>query len=194
MPAVWRDFQSLLPLCLEQRLERVTPEGVRQVYQWVHDLAYTDDDKRTWTLTAIQCQETIDEQTTTWAWITERKVTAQTVVDVATKGGRHRWHLEKQGFNTQKNSGFNLEHAYSHCCGQAFYYLLQIAHLILQLLEKGSLLRHWAQELGQTPLQLLGSLKNIARRLLDSIRYLRIEDAAYDPVAAARIQIRLDSS
>ncbi len=194
LPAVWQDFQSLLPLCPQQRLERVTPEGVRQVYQWVHDLSYTDDQKRTWTFTAIQCQETVDEQTTTWAWITDRKVTAQTVIDVATKGGRHRWHLENQGFNTQKNSGFNLEHVYSHHCWQAFYYLLQIAHLILQLLEKGSLLRRLAKELGQTPMQLFGSLKNIARRLLDSIRFLRIEEAAYDPAAAARIQIRLDSS
>ena len=72
--------------------------------------------------------------------------------------------------------------------------MLQIAHLILQLLEKGSLLRGLAQELGQTPLQLFGSLKNIARRLLDSLRYVRSEDAAYDPAAAARMQIRLDSS
>ena len=194
LPTVWQDFQSLLPLCPQQQLERVTPAGVRQVYQWVHDLSYTDDQKRTWTFTAIQCQETVDEQTTTWAWITNRKVTVQTVIDVATKGGRHRWHLENQGFNTQKNSGFNLEHVYSHHSWQAFYYLLQIAHLILQLLEKGSLLRCLAQELGQTPMQLFGSLKNIARRLLDSIRYLRIDDAAYDPAAAARIQIRLDNS
>jgi len=194
MPAVWQEFQSLLPLCPENRLERITPEGVRQVYQWVQDLSYTDDQKRPWTFKAIQCQETVHGQTTTWAWITDRKVTAQSVVAVATKGGRHRWHLENQGFNTQKNGGFNLEHAYSHRHWQAFYYLLQIAHLILQLLEKGSLLRRLAQELGQTPLQLFGSLKNIARRLLESIRFLRIEDAAYDGAAAARIQIRLDSS
>jgi hypothetical protein len=194
MPAVWQEFQSLLSLCPENRLERVTPEGVRQVYQWVQELSYTDDQKRSWTFRAIQCQETVNGQTTTWAWITDRKVTAQSVVAVATKGGRHRWHLENQGFNTQKNGGFNLEHAYSHRHWQAFYYLLQIAHLILQLLEKGSLLRHLAQEVGQTPVQLFGSLKNIARRLLESIRFVRIEDAAYDHAAAARIQIRLDSS
>jgi hypothetical protein len=193
LPAVWQEFQSLLPLCPEQRLERVTPEGARQVYLWVHDLSYTDDQKRPWSFTAIQCQETIDGQTTTWAWITDRAVTARTVVEVATKGGRHRWHIENQGFNAQKNGGFNLEHAYSHRCWQAFYYLLQIAHLLLQLLEKGSLLRRLARELGRTPLQLFGSLKNIARRLLESFRFRRIEDTAYDRAAAARIQIRLDS-
>src|SRR5713226_7232498 len=43
MPAVWQEFQSLLPLCPEQRLERVTREGMRQVYQWVHDLSYVYD-------------------------------------------------------------------------------------------------------------------------------------------------------
>ena len=45
MPAVWQEFQSLVPLCPENRLERITPEGVRQVYQWVQELSYTDDQK-----------------------------------------------------------------------------------------------------------------------------------------------------
>jgi hypothetical protein len=36
-------------------------------------------------------------------------VSKNTVVEVATKGGRHRWHIENQGFNRQKNSGLNLD-------------------------------------------------------------------------------------
>ncbi|MBI3412057.1 MAG: hypothetical protein HY040_27315 [Planctomycetes bacterium] len=193
LPTLWQEFQTLLPLCAGQRRELVTSKGVRQVYRWVDNLSYTDSDKRPWSVTAIQCEETVDGQTTTWAWITNLKVNAETVISVATKGGRHRWHIENQGFNTQKNSGLNLEHAYSHRCWQAFYYLLQIAHLILQLVEKGNLLRQLAQELDKTPAQLFGSLKNIARRLLESFRFVRIQDEAYDPVAAAQIQIRLDS-
>ncbi len=31
LPAVWADFQGLLPLCPDQRVELVTPAGVRQV-------------------------------------------------------------------------------------------------------------------------------------------------------------------
>ena len=185
LPTLWQEFQALLPLCPQQRRELRTPEGVRQVYRWVHELSYTDTEKRTWSVTALQCEETVDGQTTTWAWITKLEVTAETVIDVATKGGRHRWHIENQAFNTQKNGGLNLEHAYSHRCWQAFYYLLQIAHPFLQLVEKGSLLRQVAQELGKTPAQLFGSLKNIARRLLESFRFVRIQDEAYDPVAAA---------
>ena len=46
----------------------------------------------------------------------------------------------------------------------AYYFLLQIAHLLLQLLEKGSLLRQLAKDQGKrTAVELFGSLKNIAR-------------------------------
>ncbi len=75
-----------------------------------------------------------------------------------------------------------------------YYYLLQIAHMIQQLVEAGSLLRNLAAEFGRTPMQLFGSLKNLARRLLDAFRYMVLNDQAFDPLRAASIQIRLDSS
>jgi hypothetical protein len=116
-------------------------------------------------------------------------------VEVALRGGRQRWRQENEGFNTQKNSGLNLEHAYSHSCWAAYYFLLQIAHMLLQLVEKGSLLRQLAQQQGKaTAVALFGSLKNMAQRLLESLRYRRWQDEAFDATAAARIQIRLDSS
>ena len=74
------------------------------------------------------------------------------------------------------------------------YYLLQIAHMIQQLVEAGSLLRNLAAEFGRTPMQLFGSLKNLARRMLDAFRYMVLNDQAFDPLHAASIQIRLDSS
>jgi len=66
--------------------------------------------------------------------------------------------------------------------------------MIQQLVEAGSLLRNLAAEFGRTPLQLFGSLKNLARRLLDAFRYVVLNDQAFDPRHAASIQIRLDSS
>jgi hypothetical protein len=112
LPAVWAEFQSLLPLCPENTLERTTPAGAHQVYRWVHDLSYQDDQGRTWRFHALQCQETVADQTTTLAWITNLQVHARTVVAVATQGGRQRWQIENQGFNRQKNSGLHLEHAF----------------------------------------------------------------------------------
>ncbi len=73
--------------------------------------------------------------------------------------------------------------------------MLQIAHLLLQLVEKGSLLRRLAQEQGQrTAAELYGSLKNMAKRLLDSLRYWHWPDAVFDRTGCGAIQIRWDTS
>ena len=45
----------------------------------------------------------------TWCWITDIELTEETVEDVM-KGGRCRWHIENQTFNTLKNQGYNIEH------------------------------------------------------------------------------------
>jgi hypothetical protein len=196
LPALWQDFQGLLRLCPEQRREWITPQGLRQVYRWVNGLSYTDSAGRRWTFQAIVCTETDREgKTTEWSWVTSLEVSHETVVEVATKGGRERWRAENEGFNTQKNSGLNLEHAYSHTGWAAYYFLLQIAHLLLQLVEKGSLLRHLAAEQGKrTAVELYGSLKNMAQRLWESLRYRHWPEEVFDPAAAGLIQIRLDSS
>jgi hypothetical protein len=196
LPALWQDFQGLLQLCPEQRVEWTTPQGTRQVYRWVNGLRYVGSDNREWTFNAIHCQEINQEgKEGEWSWVTPLEVNHEKVVEVATQGGRERWRAENEGFNTQKNSGLNLEHAYSHKCWAAYYYLLQIAHLLLQLVEKGSLLRHLAQEQGQrTALALFGSLKNMAQRLLESLRYRHWPDEVFDVAVARTIQVRLDSS
>ncbi len=196
LPALWEDFQGLLRLCPDQRVERMTPQGVRQVYRWINGLHYRDSDGRDWTINALECTETGKEgKQTEWSWVTSLDLSHETVVEVATNGGRARWREENEGFNTQKNSGLNLEHAYSHRCWPAYYFLLQIAHLLLQLVEKGSLLRHLAQEQGKrTAVELFGSLKNMAQRLLESLRFRHWPDEVFEPAGAGPIQIRLDSS
>lgn len=197
MPAVWADFQSLLTLCPDTVLERLLADGTRQVLRWVRQLSYTDDDGRTWQFHALQCEETTPTgETKLFAWITDLPLTRGTVVEVAEKGGRYRWKIENEGFNRQKNSGLNLSHVYSTDPEKwkAYYYLLQIAFILVQLLERGSLLKQLAAALGRTPLQLFGSLKNLARRLLESLRYLVLPDESFDPVVAGRLKIRLDSS
>ena len=196
LPAVWREFQALLELCPQNRCEVRSAEGAHQLYRWVHDLSYQDDEGRTWTFHAILCEETLADKTTTFAWITDLHVSKNTVVEVATKGGRQRWHIENQGFNRQKNSGFNLEHAF---CKhpellKAYYYLMQIAHMILQVFEAGSLLKRLAADCGRTPWQLFGGLANLARRLLESFRYRVLSAEAFDPPPHERMQNRFDSS
>jgi len=193
MPAVWADFQALLKLAPENTLRITTPDGVKRLYRWVNAMTYQDDQGRTHKFDAIQCEETRDGQTHLFAWITNIPVGAKGVDAIAIQGGRVRWKIENQGFNTQKNSDLNLEHAYSTDPEnlKAYYYLLQIAHIILQLLETGSLLQRLARPHGKTALELFGSLKRIARRLLECFRYYRLPDEAYADGTA--IRIRLDT-
>ena len=195
-PALWRDFEGLLRLVPEQRVQLITPQRTHQEYRWVNGLEYEDSAQRQWRFNALHCRETTATgNVTEWAWLTPLRLDRDSVVEVATRGGRERWREENEGFNTQKNSGLNLEHAYSHQNWAAYYYLLQIAHMLLQLVEKGSLLRQLAQQQGKrTAVALFGSLKNMAQRLLESLRYRHWEDGAFDAAAAARIQIRLNSS
>ena len=55
--------------------------------------------------------------------------------------GRHRWKIENEGFNEQKNGVFNI----SHLCSRfendlkIHYLFIQIAHTLRQLFELGSL-------------------------------------------------------
>ncbi len=49
----------------------------------------------------------------TWCWVTDIELTEETVEAVMI-GGRCRWHIENQTFNTLKNQGYNIEHNYGH--------------------------------------------------------------------------------
>ena len=189
MPAVWQEYRTLLKLCPENRKIRRLDSGGRQTFAWLENLQYVDDHGRQQQFNAFECREQTGQDKHFFAWITNFSIRPETVVALANRGGRCRWKIENEGFNIQKNGGFNLEHAYStkdHQIKQ-YYILMQLAHLILQLLERGSLLSRDCKKL-------FGSLRNLARRLAESIRHYLIQPEALDVAAAACIQIRLDTS
>jgi hypothetical protein len=193
-PALWADFQSLLTLVPENTLRVTEPDKTRCVYRWVNGLLYKDTQGRIHRFNALQCEVTRDATTTLFAWMTDLPLNDRTVQDIATKGGRIRSKIENQGFNAQKNSGLNLEHAYSKNLeiAKAYYYMIQIAHTLLQFLVLGSLLARLARDYGKTPVDLYGGLKNIPRRLLDCFRYFALPDEAFRPDPSMRV--RLDTS
>ena len=99
---------------------------------------------------------------------------------LANKAGRQRWKIENQGFNTQKNNGYNIEHGYG-VKGHAWenYYLIaQIAHVIAQMAAWTDAIhklpsRRIAKRPGspQPLLELFGSMKNFVKRLAEAFRY-----------------------
>jgi hypothetical protein len=196
-PALWREFRALLPQCPENFLQRSWGDGRVQEFRWVTQLAYEDSEGRCWKLNALECTETTaDGAQQYFAWLTPLPVNRKTVEAIAQKGGRYRWKVENEGFNRQKNSGLNLEHVYSTDPEKwkAYYLLLQIAFILVQLLERGSLLRRLAADLGRPVWKLFGSLQNVARRLHDSVRFVAWEEDWFDPAVAGQLRIGLDSS
>jgi hypothetical protein len=196
LPNVHRTYHAVLPHVPEnhKRLLLGTQRETVQDYHWVKHIAYEDSQERLHNLNMIVCRETKPNRrkkrsTTTFKWLTNFIPTQNNVDTLANQGGRLRWKIENEGFNVQKNGGFNLEHPYSQdgTARQVFYFLLQIAHLIFQLIEKGSLL-HIAFPNG------FGSHKNIAFRLLEAWRNLHLSPNGFRSLYSGRYQIRFDSS
>lgn len=193
---VHRSYHTVLP-CVPENHKRLLLGNKREIvqeYRWVNQIEYQDSQDRKHRLNMLTCQETKPSRngktrTTTYKWLTNFISTRNNVDTLANQGGRLRWKIENEGFNVQKNGGFNLEHPYSQddTARKIFYFLLQVAYLIFQLLEKGSLFRN-AFPNG------VGSLKNIAFRLLEAWRNLSISPHGFNSLYAGRYQIRFDSS
>jgi hypothetical protein len=188
LPSLWKDYLSLRRMVPANRQTQWRC-GVHQSFAWVEGLEHIDEQKRVHHVNAFQCIDTNGEGRTRFVWLTNFQITPDNVATLGNSGGRCRWKIENEGFNIQKNGGFNLEHAYGTGERQIknFYLLLQIAHLILQLMERGSLL-------GADCKRLFGSLRNLARRLAESVRNRLIPPEALDLAAAASIQIRINTS
>ena len=70
--------------------------------------------------------------------ITDLEITTKNCKTISDYG-RLRWKIENEGFNEQKNAGYNLGHKYSRKsfnATQNYYQCLQIAHMINQLAHK----------------------------------------------------------
>ena len=194
IPALWQEFRTLLAMCPENALQ-TRADGWTRRYRWVDELPYRDSEGRDWTLKAIDYEGTGPEgERSCWSWLVsaDLRVDAATVEGLAWDAGRARWREENQGFNVQKN-GMNLEHAFTLKEHFGTYWLLmQVAHLLMQLVEKGSLLKKLARECGKrTAAGLLGSPGNIADALVESLRRLAWPEEAFGDQGG--IQIRLDS-
>lgn len=183
LPAVWEEYQALKTLAPRDVLVEDEP-GRRRTYRWVNDI-----DLDGLTVNAFECLEETAEGVTPFVWLTGLRVTEANVAELAGRGGRLRWKIENEGFNTQKNGGYELEHAYSTnaTAMKNFYLLLQIGHLISQLMEKGSLLR---ERIRAT----MGSLKTFSQRLWASLTETLMDLERLRSVLGARIQIRFDTS
>ena len=93
--------------------------------------------------------------------------------------GRQRWKIENEGFNTQKNGTFDIGHLYSKdsTAIKVHYLMIQIAHIIRQLLEKG------IKEIKELGLKIKEISQSLKKQLISSITNL---------TALKKVQLRFD--
>lgn len=179
-----KEIQLRCPRTHEDRLRRNKPEHknrqvqTQQTYRWMERLPHWDETRE---FNILTCKEVVDGQVQcNYIWLVTGgiRLNRKTVEEVANQGGRKRWVIENEGFNTQKNGGYQLEHAYSKdaVSMKCWNELLDIAHIFRQLIEKGSLIQR----------HLLGPTINLGKRLFEHLRYYVFEK----PEKLPRIQIR----
>jgi hypothetical protein len=116
--------------------EYTDENGVEHGYRWVNGLALNQSHPDL-KVNFLEYWEIKDGQERVWSWVTNIPLSRATV-EAVMRGGRARWKVENETFNTLKNQGYQLEHHYGH--GQQhlathFAYLMMLAFLVDQAQE-----------------------------------------------------------
>lgn len=95
-----------------QEWEYTDTEGVEHGYRWCNDLALnaSHPDLR---VNFLEYWRILDGQQTVFSWITDIRLSEANLEPIM-RGGRARWKVENETFNTLKNQGYELEHNYGH--------------------------------------------------------------------------------
>lgn len=188
LPSVWEEVQALLPLNPDQHhSERRIQDATRteQAFRWVTDIDYHGH-RLQW----LECIETVslpksDEPTRSrFVHLTNLEVTAKTV-GLLSATGRLRWKIENEGFNTQKNLGYALQHKYARINWQAaknYYQCLQIGHLINQLMVLSTAF--------EPLMQGKNTLRHLWRMMIAFLLYDQLSRSTLDTLAQCRFQVR----
>lgn len=114
-------------------------------------------------------------------FITNLPVRRKNLADTIGRG-RMRWKIENEGFNTQKHQGYHLEHRYSRNYNgyKNHYYLIQIGHMIAQLMEVYEKLWKGMKQ----------SMEQKHRRILESFKTVRLRECREELEAGFQIRFQ----
>ena len=133
-------------------LDTVDEKGVIRHYEYMHNVPLNDSNPDC-LVTVVRFTETTperpkrgkdkvkkvwEEKTTRWMWVTDLPVDLSNIEEFV-KGGRSRWKIENETFNTLKNQGYNFEHNFGHGkkhLHTMFSHLMLLAFLIDQCLQQ----------------------------------------------------------
>jgi len=150
LKTVWQEIELLRPLHRTQKLDRVIEKHpvngwLSASVQYINDLNYLK-----YKLHWVEYKAWYDakEPHEYFSHISDIKMDKDNAWQLS-RQGRLRWCIENEGFNTQKNGGYNLEHKFSRKepgAKKNYYELLQIAHIINQLVQKLQHIKDQLQE------------------------------------------------
>lgn len=117
------------------------PKGVIIEYQYMNQtgLNESNDDLKINVVMYKELQKNTDgteKILKKWAFVTNIPVTKDNIKQLV-RGGRARWKIENETFNTLKNQGYHFEHNYGHgyhCLSNNLAYLLLLAFFVDQIL------------------------------------------------------------
>jgi len=137
--AVFQQLYWSNRVCDEKILNKEV--SITRSYRWINGIDYHGH-----SLNWIECVEvkrnnkTGEEEQNRFTHISSFKVNSTNCKSLSAEG-RLRWKIENEGFNIQKNGGYQLQHKYSRGnlrAIQNYYQCMQIGHLINQLVELSS--------------------------------------------------------
>jgi len=115
--------------------DRDAPEtGLRHRFRFVSDvpLNASNVDLR---VNFLECWEWDEDTVQHFSWVTDLRVNKGTVYQLM-RGGRARWRIENETFNTLKNQGYHFAHNYGHGyqhLSVVFAVLMMLAFLVDQV-------------------------------------------------------------
>ena len=134
--ALFKDAQQAIDAGRGHTLEIVDADDARIThrFRWIHHLSLNKShpDLR---INFLEYGQIGPQKKQHFTWITDQPLTPDTVYTIM-KGGRARWKIENETFNTLKNQGYHLEHNYGHgkaYLASVFAFLTLLAFLVDQL-------------------------------------------------------------
>lgn len=122
IPTLYKEFEKIVSEENECNVDK---------YEFVTKIAYKDYETN-----VIRYKD----KETEFTYMTDLPITNKNI-ESSIIVGRKRWKIENEGFNIQKNGTFDIGHLYSKnaVAIKAHYLMIQIAHIIRQLVENGSI-------------------------------------------------------
>ncbi|NQU63424.1 MAG: hypothetical protein HQ517_03950 [SAR324 cluster bacterium] len=187
LPSVWEEVELLTPITNDNTEHKSSKDGeITEDYTWISNIAYGGH-----TIHWIECKEKKPPWPknktgiTKFTYLSSFEINRNNYHEIV-KIGRLRQKIENEGFNTQKNLGYNMTHKYSRVSDFAYknyYQSLQIAHIIVSMVELCSTIKEIRKKT---------TLKFLWECLVGFLKYCQISQKALNSVLNKRTHFKFE--